>query len=151
MFSVCLLSLACRWVSPPLLSNSLLCLSLFYFFMFSMPLSSLLHCSSLLLNIWLWAHWDDTTVPRCSRGCLDLKAEDGKRNMRHFQTSIWAFSVSFNLVLQCQSDQSEVFLILYIKKGRVPEHIRGIRPPRTFNLGRTVVDVASSETICTSY
>lgn len=55
------------------------------FFMFFLCLFSPLIYSSLLLNIWLWVHWHDTTVPCCSWGCLDPKAQD-EGNMQHFQT-----------------------------------------------------------------
>ena len=50
-----------------------------------------LFSSSLLINIWIWVHWHDTTVPCWSWGCLDLAAEDEEGNTQHFQTYIWAF------------------------------------------------------------
>ena len=78
--------------------------------------------SSLLLNIWLWARWHDTTVPHWSWGCLDLKAEDKERYMRHFQTHIWAFSESHNLVVQFRHSGSKTFCWIMSRRARSKEH-----------------------------
>lgn len=71
--------------------------------------------SSLLFNIWLLAGWIDTPVSHWS--CSDLKAEAAEGNMRHFQTNIWAFSVSCNLALQFSEPPIVQILLDYVEKA----------------------------------
>lgn len=78
-----------------------------------------LFSSSLLINIWLWVHWHDTTVPCWSWGCSDLAAEDEEGNTQHFQTFIWALFI-WSQTLSCsfQNSQSQTFLFLLCQNER---------------------------------
>lgn len=104
--------------TPPVPKLLFLFLCLVVFFMFASSSPSLFS-SSLLINIWLWVHWHDTTVPCWSWGCSDLAAEDEEGNTQHFQTFIWALFI-WSQTLSCsfQNSQSQTFLFLLCQNER---------------------------------
>lgn len=68
---------------------------------------SVLPPQSLLLNISIWVHWHDTSVPCCGWGGSDLTAEP---------------FMSHNLVALLKSSQSWTFLLHDVKANKVTEH-----------------------------
>lgn len=110
-----------------------------------------LFSSSLLINIWLWVHWHDTTVPCWSWGCSDLAAEDEEGNTQHFQTFIWALFIwSQNLVVQFPEQPIADFFVLIMSKwarSRRAVANTSIYPTRILGyLGRILADVALAQT-----
>lgn len=116
LFSICLFFSH----TPPVPKLLFLFLCLVVFFMFASSSPSLFS-SSLLINIWLWVHWHDTTVPCWSWGCSDLAAEDEEGNTQHFQTFIWALFIwSQNLVVQFPEQPiADIFCSYYVKMSEV--------------------------------
>lgn len=114
LFSICLFFSH----TPPVPKLLFLFLCLVVFFMFASSSPSLFS-SSLLINIWLWVHWHDTTVPCWSWGCSDLAAEDEEGNTQHFQTFIWALFI-WSQTLSCsfQNSQSQTFMFLLCQNER---------------------------------
>lgn len=110
-----------------------------------------LFSSSLLINIWLWVHWHDTTVPCWSWGCSDLAAEDEEGNTQHFQTFIWALFIwSQNLVVQFPEQPiADIYVLIMSKWARLWRAVANtsIYPTRILGyLGRILADVALAQT-----